>query len=243
MTSTQGIILTGGLGTRMAPHSTYFNKGLYPINNKFVIDYSLETLKDCGVKDLIVILGGSHFSQIVDLLKDGKDYNFNSIVYVYQNKPSGISQAINLCKDLITSDNFTVILGDNVFEQKITFNSDEQYAAQVVLTKHKELQRFGVLSVKNNKIVKLEEKPLTLDPSVSQYAITGLYRFDREYFNFFKHTKPSARGEYEIVDIIRMYQEEGSLGWIETKKLWADCGTHDAARNISNYFNNKNLKP
>lgn len=237
-TITQGIILTGGSGSRLAPYTNFYSKALVGINGRFVIDYPLDTLRQLGVKDLIVILGGSHFADVVSYIGDGKDLGFQSVAYVHQTTPTGISQAISLCERLIDTEQFAVILGDNVFEGKITLDNNQRYAAQIVLHKNNELKRFGVASLDRHteKIVKIEEKPNTLEEQYEQYAISGLYQFDHNFFNFFRQTKPSARGEFEITNVIEKYLEDGSLGYAVTDKLWIDAGTHKTIQFLNEHF-------
>jgi len=110
------------------------------------------------------------------------------------------------------------------------------------LSRHKELNRFGVASIKDNKIHHIEEKPKTIDMSYDNYAITGLYLFDRQFFNYFMATKKSERGEFEIVDIMKKYQIEKNLGFTTTDKLWADAGTIESIKYLSDYFWNKGIK-
>lgn len=234
-----GVIACGGEGSRLSPYTTFVNKGLVGINGKFIVDYPLNTLRKLGVRDLIVILGGSNFSQIVSYIKDGKSFGFSSCSYVYQEKAEGISQAINLCSRLINDEQFYVILGDNVFDGDISFNDPEQYSAQIVLNRHKDLHRFGVASIKNGVISKIEEKPKELDPFFEQYAITGLYLFDQNFFQYFKCTNKSDRNEFEITDIIRIYRSQGELGYTIMDGVWTDAGTHKAIKELSDYFGSK----
>src|SRR5690606_30018430 len=197
MSIKDGIILAGGTGSRLLPLTNIMNKHLVPLGDKFIIDYPLSTLKNIGIENLTVVLGGAHFSQVVDHLKDGDHLGMN-INYVYQDKPSGIAQAVNLCERFIPKNNnvrtpFVVLLGDNVFTSKVDFSSKYQAnKAQIVLYKHKELNRFGVASICNEKITHLEEKPKVLDSKLDHYAITGCYMFDDRFFTFFKNTVPSA---------------------------------------------------
>src|SRR5271166_1645690 len=117
-----GIILAGGTGSRLAPLNSLFNKHLVPVYNKFIIDYPLETLRKLGVKNLTVVLGGQHYSQVVSHIKDGQHLGM-SVNYIYQNQPVGIAQAINLCRPFVEhKDNFVTILGDNIFENPIMFD-------------------------------------------------------------------------------------------------------------------------
>ena len=237
-----GIILAGGTGTRLAPLNSLFNKHLVPVYNKFIIDYPLETLRKLGVKNLTVILGGQHYQQVVEHIKDGLHLGMN-VNYVYQNKPVGIAQAINLCRPFVEhKDNFVTILGDNIFENTIPFNEETDAKAQIVLHKHQNLQRFGVASLADNKLVKIVEKPKELDPQYDNYAVAGCYLFDSQFFKFFTHLEPSARGEYEITDIIRMYNENDDLSFGFVDGMWSDAGTHESINFVNNYFYNKDHK-
>lgn len=243
-----GIILAGGTGSRLFPLTHVVNKHLLGVNGQFIIDYPINTLKQMGVENLTVILGGNHFSQVVDHLRDGARYgmNFN---YVYQGEAKGIAQAINLCQRYVSDDEqFAVILGDNIFENKIEWSTaqiSQGKTAQIVLDadkeNHPDLKRFGVATIGNNwEIIELVEKPLTLKPNTSNYPITGCYLFDQQYFEFFKNLKPSARGEYEIVDIMQQYLKLDQLGktWHEGG-LWSDAGTHESLAFVNDYFYNK----
>ena len=232
-----GIILAGGKGTRLLPFSQAINKGLLNINGKAVIDYPLNTLKQLGVSNVSIILGGDHFEQIVNYLQDGDRYgmNFN---YVYQGEPKGISQAINICKRFVADEKqFAVILGDNLYEKPFNLRSDFD-GAQIILNTHKELTRFGVASILNDKITKLVEKPKNIDYTVDNYAISGAYVFDQDFFKYFEKSKPSARGEFEILDIIQAYHNDDKLSFSIYDALWADAGTHESIIELNNYFYN-----
>jgi len=232
----QAIILTGGTGSRLYPLTKLYNKHLVPINDKFIIDYPISTLKKMGITDVVVVLGGEHFHQMVKYLQDGSNFGLN-VSYVYQPNPSGIAAAINLCRNQIHSDNFVVALGDNILEHDLTFNPGT-YPAQIALYDHPELHRFGVASVQNNKIINIEEKPKVLRKDCDNYAIIGYYMFDQQFFNFFQELKPSARGEYEITHILELYQKHSYLGHVilDNSKLWSDAGTHQTVKFVSNYF-------
>lgn len=234
-----GIILAGGTGSRLMPLTSVVNKHLLGLNGKFIIDYPINTLKQLGCQDVTVILGGNHFSQVVGYLGDGSRYgmNFN---YVYQPEPSGIAQAISLCKRFVTDDaEFSVILGDNVFENAPRWRKTSS-KAQIMLANHPTLTRFGVASIDENKqIVKIEEKPKVLDLNYSNMAISGCYLFTSDFFEYFKELKPSARGEYEITDIIRKYLENDKLSYSMVDGLWSDAGTHESVSYVNHYFYQK----
>ena len=234
-----GIILTGGTGSRLAPLNSLFNKHLIPVYNKFIVDYPLETLRESGVTKLTVVLGGTNFSQVVSHIKDGNHLGM-SVNYVYQDKPMGIAQAINMCEPFIDG-KFITILGDNIFENPVNF-IDSNKSAQIVLHKHPELTRFGVAQYKNNKLINIAEKPKIIDTNFDNYAITGCYLFDRQFFQFFNNLQPSSRGEYEITDIIKSYADKEDLDSTHVNGMWSDAGTHESINYVNNFFYNKDHK-
>jgi glucose-1-phosphate thymidylyltransferase len=235
-----GIILCGGFGTRLKSHKI-INKHLIPIHGKFILDYPLDSLRGLGITNLTAIVGAPHHSQIMNYLADGADQGFN-INYRYQSQPLGIAQAINLCKsDIKPGEQFIVILGDNIYDGRINFKQSDK--AQIVLCQHEELTRFGVASIKNNQIIKIEEKPKVIDQGCENYAVSGCYLFDYKFFEYFQQIKPSARNEYEITDIISLYLKDNNLDYTFFNGLWSDAGVHSTINYLNNYFYNKeNLK-
>lgn len=242
-----GIILAGGTGSRLQPLTKVVNKHLLGVNGKFVIDYPIQTLKNMGCQDVTVILGGEHYAQVAGYLGDGSRYGLN-LNYVYQAEAKGIAHAINLCKRFVTDDSdFSVILGDNIFENDIKLNNPNWKTnprAQIVLSNYPpDITRFGVCSFdQNDQIIKIEEKPKVLDSNYTNLAITGCYIFTPQFFEYFKELKPSARGEYEITDIIRMYLRDNNLSWYQLDGLWSDAGTHESISFVNNYFYTKTHK-
>lgn len=242
---TRGIILSGGTGSRLLPLTKTTNKQLLPINRRPIIDYSINTLIQLGCKQITIILGGENFSQIVSHLQDGSDkgVHFN---YVYQQKPSGIAQAINLTEPYFNrEEQFVVILGDNVFENPIHLNLAPKLRetlqgpkAQIVLYDTPEIHRFGCASILDGQIVGIEEKPKQLRTDVdANLAITGLYILTSKFFDYFKTIKPSARGEYEITEILDCYLRDNQLDYSFVDGHWLDCGTFEtieAARRLAN---------
>lgn len=225
---THGVILAGGSGTRLHPHTQFYNKQMLPLYNKFIIDFPISTIKSAGVENLTVVLGGNHHEQVVAYLKDGSDFGLN-INYCYQSKPIGIAQGINLCKNFI-KDDFVVVLGDNIFQNSVSFSSKS--GSQIVLYDHPELNRFGVASLENDKIVKIEEKPKNINIKYKNYAITGCYLFDQNFFEFYKNIVPSARGEYEITSILDQYLNNNQLSYVFVDN-WADAGTFESIAAIT----------
>jgi glucose-1-phosphate thymidylyltransferase len=239
MRITSGIILAGGTGSRLAPLNKMFNKHLIPIYNRYIIDYPLDTLRFLGIQNLTVVLGGPHFSQIVSHIKDGRHLGM-SVNYVYQENPLGIAHAIFLCERFVEHEHgFIVILGDNIFENIIRFKEHFAVIPQIILSKHPNLHKFGVVGLRGTNIVKIEEKPEILDTSLDNYAITGCYRFNRKFFDYFHKLQPSIRGEFEITDIINMYRYHHDLSYTFVDGMWSDVGTHESINYVNNFFYQK----
>lgn len=234
-----GIILSGGTGSRLYPLTHVVNKQLLGVDGKFIIDYPLNTLKQMGVENLTVILGGNHFSQIVDHIKDGNAHGFKTCNYVYQSEPKGIAQAINLCRRYVDDGNtFSVILGDNIYEEPVHFSN--LMGNQIVLKSVPDPKRFGVAFCDHKmNIVDIKEKPLVLDPFYKPFAITGCYSFDYKYFDYYPHLVPSARGEYEITDMIDIYHQDGECRPSVYEGFWSDAGTHESLAYVNNHFYTK----
>lgn len=239
-----GIILAGGSGTRLQPLTQVVNKHLLGVNGQFIIDYPIDTLKKLGCQDITIVLGGNHYAQVVGYLGDGSRYglNFN---YVYQELALGIAHGINLCKRFVYDDvDFSICLGDNFYENPLKWNNPNYKTnprAQIMLAEHHNLQRFGVASLNaDGKIIKIEEKPKELDLNYKNYAISGCYLFTPQYFEYFKQLQPSARGEYEIAQIIDLYNKDNNLSYSMIDGLWSDVGTHESIAFVNNYLYNKN---
>jgi glucose-1-phosphate thymidylyltransferase len=234
-----GILLAGGSGTRLSPLNSVINKHLLSINGKFIIDYPINTLKQMGVENLTVILGGNHFSQVVDHLKDGSSVGMK-INYLYQGDAKGIAHAVNLTERFTSpKEPFVVILGDNVYSNPIVWSGgNARGKAQIALFEHSDLQRFGVASIDKltDEIQKIEEKPQDLDTQYNQYAITGCYLFDYRFFDYFEKIKPSERGEFEITDILWKYLEHDLLHHTWVGGFWSDAGTHQSIAQCNQYF-------
>jgi glucose-1-phosphate thymidylyltransferase len=230
------VLLCGGFGSRLMPATNHYNKALIPLNEHFVIDYPINTLVKMGIKHITVILGGDHFADIVSYLKDGEQFGVE-INFVYQKEANGIAAAINLAKPYVEhEESFTVLLGDNIYSEPIKWS--DKYAdgfAQIALAVSSDLNRFGVASIDhehNDRIVKIDEKPKTLDDSFSHYAISGCYKFNRDYFSMFKRLKKSQRNEFEIVGILQQYLDRKELLHTFVNGVWADAGTWESIATI-----------
>jgi len=229
-----GILLSGGKGTRLKPVTDYISKHLLPIGDKFVIDFPIQTLISMGCDNVTVVLGGTHFEQIVSYLQGGDKFGLN-INYVFQKDPLGIAHAINLCKNQFKQDeNFAVLLGDNIFNKPIMWKNSK--SAQIALFETEKLNQFGVASLQNNKIISIQEKPQESNSEFTNLAITGAYLFTGQYFEYFEKIQPSKRGEYEITDILKQYLSDSNLEHIRYEGHWSDAGNHRSLAAINDFF-------
>jgi len=225
----KGVILAGGLGTRLYPLTKITNKHLLPVFDKPMIYYPLATLMDAGIKDILVVTGGNHAGEFLRLLGNGKELNLKEIHYTYQTGEKGIADALRLAEDFADGDKIVVILGDNLFGESIKPYvkkfSKQRAGAKILIKKVSNPQRFGVADFKNGKVISIEEKPKR---PKSSYAVTGLYMYDSRVFDYIRKLKISGRGEYEITDINNMYLKEKNLTCDILKGYWTDCGTYEA---------------
>jgi glucose-1-phosphate thymidylyltransferase len=224
----KGVILAGGLGTRLTPITKVTNKHLLPVYNKPMIYYPLETLINAGIKDILIVSGPEHSGHFLRLLGSGKDFGVK-LTYEIQEEPNGIAHALSLAEDFVEGESFVAILGDNIFEDNISEFAKEfekmGEGACVLLKEVPDANRFGVAEVKGDKIVSIEEKPK--NPK-SNYATVGLYMYDRTVFDIIRTLKPSARGQYEITDVNNAYLKKGQLKYFIMKGFWSDAGTFES---------------
>jgi glucose-1-phosphate thymidylyltransferase len=218
----RGVILAGGLGTRLRPLTGVYNKNLLPLSNRFIIDFPLDAVISAGVKDLMIITGPEHIGSLVGLLGSGKNYNLN-ITYKIQDTPNGIAAAIGLAEDFAAGDNILVILGDNVFDADLSNSISHNSNASVAYYEVPDPERFGVLVFdKNGKPESVVEKPAV---APSNKAVVGVYSYPSDVFDKIRTLKPSARGEYEVTDLNNLYFTEKRMECFELKGFWCDAGT------------------
>ncbi len=238
----KGVILAGGLGTRLYPLTYATNKHLLPIYDKPMIFYPIQTLVRAGIKEILIIVSGPHSGDFIKVLKNGKEFGIRHLEYAYQEKPDGgIADALSLAEDFADGKSITVFLGDNTTDADISrtvknFNT----GATVFLKKVSDPKRFGVpkFDAKDKrKIIKIVEKPK--DPP-SNYAVTGLYIYDNKVFSHIKKCKPSWRGELEITDVNNFYIKGKELYWEELKGYWLDAGTFETLHLAGIYWAKKN---
>jgi glucose-1-phosphate thymidylyltransferase len=222
----KGIILSGGSGTRLAPLTKVTSKQLLPIYDKPMIFYPLQTLLDAGIKDILIIVAPDHAGDYLKLLGSGKEYAAR-FAYEIQDKPEGLAQAFIIGENFIDNDNVCMILGDNIFEDKVEETiKNFKSGAQVFAKKVPDPERFGQVKFDDQmNAVQILEKP---KDKISDYCVTGLYIYDSRATEVAKSLKPSARGEMEITDMNNWYLEKGELKVDVVKGEWIDAGTFES---------------
>ena len=233
MASTQrkkvrGVILAGGLGTRLAPLTKITNKHLLPVYDKPMILYPLETLKKSGITDIMVVTGREHASHFMNFLGSGKEYDISISYAIQDTNNGGIADALKYAEEFSRGESIAVILGDNIFEQH--FKKEVATFTNGAMMFFKEVEdpaRFGVpvFDKSGTRIVRIEEKPK--EPK-STYAQAGFYIYDAQIFSDIKKLKPSGRGELEITDVNNRYLKRGELSFAFVKGFWSDAGTFES---------------
>ncbi len=231
----KGVILAGGLGSRLFPLTKVTNKHLLPVYNKPMIYYPIETLVKAGIRDILVVTGGNSSGDFLKLLGNGKQFGLKHINYTYQEGEGGIAHALSLAEHFVNGEKMVVILGDNIIQEDISpqVRHFERQAegARLLLKKVPDPERFGVAALRGDKIVRITEKPKKPD---SPYAVVGIYLYDAEVFNFIRTLKPSRRGELEITDVNNWYLKRGVLEFDFLKGFWTDAGTFESLHRAGN---------
>ena len=231
----KGIVLAGGLGSRMYPLTKVTNKHLLPIYNKPMIYYPIETLVDAGIREILIVTGGKNAGDFLRLLGNGKEFGLRHLNYTYQEGEGGIAAALSLAEFFADGGPICVILGDNIVEKSIAtyvrnFES-QKIGARILLKEVEDPQRFGVPEIQGDRIVRIDEKPAV---PASSYAVTGIYMYDGEVFDIVKTLKPSGRGELEITDVNNAYIQKGRMSYDILDGWWTDAGTFDSLLRASN---------
>jgi glucose-1-phosphate thymidylyltransferase len=222
----KGIILHGGHGTRLRPLTHTGPKQLLPIANKPMSQYCIESIRDAGITDIAIIVGGLGSNKVKEYYGNGKNFGVN-LTYIEQDYPKGIAHAVNLCKDFIGNEKFVVFLGDNIIQKSISKFAKNfegsNYDASILLCKVDNPSRFGIADVKDKKIIKIMEKPKTPPTNL---AVTGIYFLTTKIFDIISRQKPSARNELEITDALEMLlKENDNISYNMITDYWKDTGT------------------
>jgi glucose-1-phosphate thymidylyltransferase len=239
----KGVILAGGLGTRLHPLTKITNKHLLPIYDRPMIHYPLMTLVDCGIRDILIVTGGNHAGEFLRLLGNGREFGLDDIAYTYQEGEGGIADALSLARHFADGDKVVVVLGDNIIEGDIrrpvaAFRAQPK-GARLLLKKVPDPGRFGVTELRDGRIVSIEEKPKS---PKSDYAVIGIYMYDATVFDIVTTLKPSARGELEITDVNNAYLGRGELEHDFLEGWWTDAGTFESLYRASQLVREKMIE-
>jgi len=225
----KGIILAGGLGTRLYPLTKVTNKHLLPVYDKPMIYYPIQTLINAGIDDILIVTGGNNAGDFLRLLGNGKEFGLKHINYTYQEGEGGIAEALGLAEFFAAREKICVVLGDNLIEKNIRKAVEafrmQREGAKILLKEVPDPERFGVPELKGDQVVRIEEKPK--EPK-SKYAVIGIYLYDATVFDMIKSLKPSQRGELEITDVNNRYIERGMMTWDILDGWWTDAGTFES---------------
>jgi len=245
------IIPAAGKGERLVPLTDIAPKPLLPVYNKPMIFYPLLLLKEAGLKDIVIVANEESKEQFEGFFKDGKEFGLK-IRYAIQKEHKGIAHAVNVAKPIAQGQKIAVILSDNIFEdnlssfvtnfasQSFKIDGKEVTGASIIVKEVPDPERFGTIELKGDKIVGIEEKP---EKPKSNLVVPGFYLFDERVFDVIKMLKPSARGEYEISDVVKFYINEGTTTYAKLKGDWFDVGTIDAMQKASDFIaENKRLR-
>ena len=231
----KGVILAGGLGTRLAPCTLVTNKHLLPVYDKPMIYYPLSTLIQAGITDILIVTGGQYAGDFLKLLGNGASFGLKHLNYTYQEGEGGIADALSLAEYFAAGSPICVILGDNLIQYNIksAVHEFEQQGkgARILLKEVEDAHRFGVAEIVGEKVVRIIEKPIN---PPSRFAVTGIYFYDPHVFSMISRLSPSDRGELEITDVNNMYIERGELTYSVLDGWWTDAGTFESLRRATN---------
>jgi glucose-1-phosphate thymidylyltransferase len=231
----KGVVLAGGLGSRLRPLTAVTNKHLLPVYDQPMIFYPIQTLVNAAITDIMIVTGGNSAGDFLKLLGNGKAFGLKHLNYTYQEGEGGIAEALSLVEHFAAGDPVCVVLGDNIIEGNIR-DAVRSYrhqggGAKIILKRVPDPQRFGVPELDGRRVVRIEEKPL--EPK-SDYAVIGIYMYDGDVYDIIRTLKPSGRGEMEITDVNNAYIERGELTWEELDGWWTDAGTFESLLRASN---------
>ena len=224
----KGVILAGGTGSRLDPLTRITNKHLLPVYDRPMVTYSIESLVRAGVREAMLVTGGTHAGEFLRLLGNGHEWGLDRLLYAYQERPGGIAEALGLAERFVDGDKVVVVLADNVFERSIAHSVElfqhQERGARVLLTELADpthLRHLGVPEIVDGEIRSIAEKPQ--DPP-SPYAVTGIYFYDGSVFEVLPELTPSKRGELEITDVNNHFVDAGAMEFDVIEGFWGDAG-------------------
>jgi glucose-1-phosphate thymidylyltransferase len=224
----KGVILAGGSGTRLHPLTRITNKHLLPLYDRPMVTYAIEALVGAGIDELMLVTGGTHAGEFIRLLGNGHEYGIDRLAYGYQEQAAGIADALGQAEHFVAGDKVCVMLADNIFQHSLrtiadNFTSQER-GGRIVLShveQEEHLRHLGVAAMDGDRVTEIVEKPLT---PPSHYAVTGLYFYDEQVWEFLPTLQPSGRGELEITDVNNWYVQRGEMQADVVDGFWGDAG-------------------
>lgn len=231
----KGVVLAGGLGTRLRPLTSVTNKHLLPVYDRPMIYYPIQTLVNAGITDIMIVTGGNSAGDFLRLLGNGKAFGLKHLNYTYQEGEGGIAEALSLVEHFAAREPVCVVLGDNIIEGNIAaavsdYNKGGK-GAKIILKRVPDPERFGVPELSGPNVLRIEEKPKA---PKSEYAVIGIYMYDGEVYDIIRTLKPSGRGELEITDVNNAYIQRDQMTWQELDGWWTDAGTFESLLRASN---------
>ena len=235
----KGVVLAGGTGSRLFPLTRVTNKHLLPVYDKPMIFYPLHTLVAAGIRDILIVTGGSSAGDFLRLLRNGNDFGLQRLNYAYQEGECGIADALRLAEEFADGEKICVVLGDNIIAGEIGAarqSFEHQEGAKILLKEVPDPERFGVPVFEDGRIIGIEEKPKRPQ---SRFAVIGIYFYDSTVFDRIRRLKPSGRGEYEITEVNNSYLAEGKLHYDLLEGWWTDAGTFESLWRASSLVREK----
>jgi len=239
----KGIVLAGGLGTRLHPLTHATNKHLLPVYDKPMVYYPIQTLVDAGIDEIMIVTGGPHAGDFIKVLRNGEEFGLKKLSYAYQEGEGGIAAALAMAEPFVGNDSCAVILGDNILADDISDVVSKHNAmggCYIFVKEVPDPERFGVVEYEpfiGNEIKNIIEKP---ENPPSNHAVIGVYLYDNTVFDRIRELKPSGRGELEVTDLNKSYLRDKKLVASETLGSWIDCGTFDSLANATAKFYEEN---
>jgi glucose-1-phosphate thymidylyltransferase len=231
----KGVILAGGLGTRLHPLTRVTNKHLLPVWDRPMIHYPIQCLVNAGINDIMVVTGGNNAGDFLKLLGNGEEFGLKRMFYAYQKGEGGIADALRIAEHFAEGEPICVVLGDNIIERNIAKAvrafDPAKFGAKIMLKEVADPERFGVAELVGDRVVSIEEKPKA---PKSRFAVIGIYMYDAEVFEIIKTLEPSNRGELEITDVNNAYIRRGRMTYEVLDGWWTDAGTFESLLRASN---------
>jgi len=231
----KGVILAGGLGTRLFPLTKITNKHLLPVYDLPMIYYPIQTLVNAGIDDIMIVTGGRNSGDFLRLLGNGSEFGLKHLNYTYQEGEGGIAAALSLAEHWAAGDSIAVVLGDNLIEgnicQAVANFREQDGGAKILLKEVSDPERFGVATLSGDRVTKIVEKPSQPE---TNYAVIGIYMYDGTVWDIIGGLEPSKRGEMEITDVNNRFIEDGTMTFEVLDGWWTDAGTFESLHRASN---------